>query len=474
MTLPQKRRKRYPRQRRAPRIAPEIAGTVKMSTEECRKFLGHGAFLLWLKLLHCRDREGWTHVTYPTLVEFHVLNREGNWVGFERQTLKQIEKAFQRLKRAGVVRNVRWFKTCAAAKPVMQRVVHGCWSVGRRLGWTPTFPGEVWRGIKSLPTRGGARPGAGRPHTKPGPEQPRISRSCRTRSEFKTGDIGTPNSNGGDNKIDPIIGVHRSNSFPSEKNGGETPRSEILSTTPFLDTMSNEGPASPQPSTTEPSNGDGSDGRGSPPPRSVPTYPSSDLIMPAMTPGPPQLDPNAIEVEWADRLAQAYRGAAEALTGKRCWVFTRGDITRSKHYARLVAAARALIEHEIPPAAWASFSFDVWRDYTRSDKKKPPPVTWVFAEGRIHKNRGWFRSDGAGSGMGGRAIFGETHRALLAQYAQMRWELRVTADEDVSGVVERFFPGDTYERMVEASLREAEDIQTSLRHRATSGQYLWG
>ena len=441
-----RKRERPPRQRRARRVTPEIAGTVRMNTDECRKHLGHGAFLLWQKLLHCRNREGVTHVTYPTLADFRVKNREGHWVDFEHQSPRQIERAFGRLKRAGVVHNVRWFKTCSTAKPVMRRVVLGCWSVGRKHGWSPTFPGEVWRGVRSLSTRGGARPGAGRP---------------RTSSDFKTGDIGAPNSSGGDNRTSNSVESGRPDSFPSERNSGAVaPRFDSVEEDGRLATTSNGGGAG------------GSGGRGSP--RGVPTYPGSNLIKTATVPHPPQLDPDAKPVEWAERLAQAYRGVAEARTGKRCWVFARGDITRSKHYNRFVAAARALIEHEIPPAAWASFSFDVWRDHAKRNVDKPPPVTWVFAENRIHKNRGWFRSAGAGAGMGGRVVLGEKHRALLTRYGQMKWELRLTPDEEVAEVVERFFPGDTYDRMVEDSLREVEDIQASLRSRAASGQYLWG
>lgn len=201
-----------------------------------------------------------------------------------------------------------------------------------------------------------------------------------------------------------------------------------------------------------------------------PPYPGASVVEPATVPPPPLLDPTASERSWALALVRAYRGAVSSRTKKACFVLAKGDITASRYYPMLLSGARKLIEHKLPPAAWAAWSVDVWRS---RGEKDAPPLAYVWGAKRIEERRGWFRHEAA-SYEGGMALYGRAHRTLLAKWNAMAAELmRVVDPADGPKVVERHFPGRSYDALVEAARREAVATNGELQARLESGEWLW-
>jgi hypothetical protein len=226
-------------------------------------------------------------------------------------------------------------------------------------------------------------------------------------------------------------------------------------------------------------------GRGTAPPllrplAVVPPFPGPQVVPVATVPSPPLLDPAAAPEEWARRLAHAYRGAVdlEFGTGAAGWVFKRGDIKTSKHFDRLVAAARLLIADDIAPGAWCIFSCRVWRTTRPGQAGKVPPVPWVFSGNRLTKRAGWFWSY-QGNDFGGRAVMGPKLKDLAHRYARMQHALdglRTDEPQVVREVVERFFPDGLYDQLVVEARDEAAQTTASIKRRVAEGDlslYRW-
>lgn len=185
-----------------------------------------------------------------------------------------------------------------------------------------------------------------------------------------------------------------------------------------------------------------------------------------VTPPPPKLDPRASPLEHAQTLAASYRGAVERRYPElgRCYFGTRGKLENYKDYKTLLAAAEALLEQEFPPTAWMLFSIDVWLFYMGEKAKGPPTVAWAYSTARIRERADWFESE-AGMYAGGQMYVGEEHKGLLAVYRQMQLELlrsRPKTSLEVCAIVDRFFPGDTFDQWVERAKREAARQQELL------------
>lgn len=93
----------------------------------------------------------------------------------------------------------------------------------------------------------------------------------------------------------------------------------------------------------------------------LPTYPGHTVVPTVVVPAAPKLRPEMRDIVRVERLIAAYRAAVERATGKPCHVFKRGDLTKSKHYAALVDAAVLMVEHDLAPHGWAAFSLDQWQ-----------------------------------------------------------------------------------------------------------------
>lgn len=204
----------------------------------------------------------------------------------------------------------------------------------------------------------------------------------------------------------------------------------------------------------------------------VPEFPGMDLLEPAVVPSPPKLNSDDPDGSWCMALVRAYRGAVQSRYKVRSGAFRQNNIATSKYAKGLVEAAKKLLEHDIPPAAWAAFSLDVWRKYGEGKgSEKPPALQWVFAAKRIEERRGWYKAESS-SYTGGRVLFGKSAKELFERYQQMRVGLLCT-ELPVAQVVAQHFPDGLYDRLLRRAREEAQAERTRLKAALAQGEWLW-
>jgi len=200
--------------------------------------------------------------------------------------------------------------------------------------------------------------------------------------------------------------------------------------------------------------------------RALPPFPGPDVIKPVVVPGPAKISPGCSDLEAVKMLVGAYQDSVESRwPGQRCWSFRRGEITKSKHWPLLLAAATRMRDLEIAPGAWCLFSADVWREHSTAANAPPPPPTFVFAKSRMENRLDWF-DDECDRYRGGHAMFAPAHLALAQRWKDLWRDLHKESPQDrprLLVILERHFPGDSWER----GLRQARDETEALRRTVT-------
>jgi len=216
--------------------------------------------------------------------------------------------------------------------------------------------------------------------------------------------------------------------------------------------------------------------------QNVPQAPSPTNLDMIKIPAPPQLDPDADEVAWFRAIAKTYTRAYNdryRQFGNESYTFSRvmRNPRKSRYYKLVVEAARKFIKHEIPPASWIAFSFDVWHEYGGGrDEDDSPPVSWIFSRERVEKRWGWFYAESSRY-RGGRILLTNFHKELIHRYDQMRSalsQLPVSAsDATINVTVQQFFPDDLYEFLLEKSNAAARKVCEKLNESLRAGDWLW-
>jgi len=192
--------------------------------------------------------------------------------------------------------------------------------------------------------------------------------------------------------------------------------------------------------------------------RLLPTLPSPQELPVPFLPSPKLLSPQMTPPERAQALATAYRGALVTRyphLPNRSYA-ARGEITAHKDYALLCKAAGYCLEHDIAPSAWALWSMDVWANHMVGKgrvKGGAPRAVWVWSLVRLRKRLDWFRQD-EGLYVGGIPLPCEEHKRLYATYLALWADLRRWMPKsrgEVMAIMDRYLPGDTWERMVRAA-----------------------
>lgn len=473
-----------------------VSGRARVRIADLRQKLGDAAWWTLQALWRLRDVRGETHVTNRGLAT--------GAAGFAPLAFRVVRKACARLKSAGLLfclgrqpRDVKRGRATVSLRVIVRRVL-GAPAEGDLGAKEMVFvPGRTTTWLESASSWGGVRSGSGgyrhgaRRSQQEGPvcqqEGPisglgEVSKRGR-RSISGKYPLGVPANllaSLGDAALrveDDEGAVLGFGSIPD----GASSDASVVERNGASGGLS--GPTPPE-GTPEPSAGPlGAslrEGGGSRP--KAPVMPTSPLpgtppapwvlIGVAKTPNPPILDPDMREREMVLALVSAYRSAATNRFGKLPkFAFGRGDVTKSRHYPMLAAAARFMLGHELAPAAWCAWSCDIWRTY--NTESKPPPVAWVYGEKRLAERRGWFEREEGGY-LGGRVVCGPRQNALLRRYMTMRHA--VDAEEAwyaPGGVFDRFFPGDTYERAVEAAKAEVVASTAKLREQVDGGAFLW-
>jgi hypothetical protein len=432
---------------------PRADGVARVGVDELEAKLGPTATHVWNVLRRLRDHYGSVHATVRGISRAR---------GFVRVAPRAVQKALCRLREAALVRDVGWSRLQVpvrrkrGVKRVFVREVFGehvldntrkrtttDWKEPPR--WVYVVPLATERWLQTACVWGGRRVGAGR--------------KAGTRNDTEKNQEGSvaKESRGIDEEITVGMSSESKARVPSYGGDGASAPAEVDGVGVVL---GNGSPRQPF-LLAEPVDG-------------VPPYPDLTTVSPAAVPPPPLLDADAEDRTLVEELLTAYRHAVGFRTGKPCHVLRRGDVQRSRYYKTLVRAARLMVEHELPPAAWALFMCDVHRDYTKNARGDRPALPWVYSTKRIAQWRGWFGKEAPTYG-GGRLVYGKRLRTLLRRYEAMRRELHRTPEADVSEIVAKHFPPhDSYAQAISAARQESASLRERYELRMARGEMLWG
>lgn len=469
------------------KLNEHAAGDVTMPEAELRKKLGLAAWHVWQVLCDNRNRDGFTHITRLGI---------GRAYGFATTKDTVVKDALVRLQQAGLMQPVGWRKAVVPrGSKLIERKVYFRRVLGSRLLVTSPnaedqvqVPAAVHAWCNKATGWGGKRWDGKTPpssqHTAPiVSNTPLIAPTLEIPMDEERGRPQAPESS------TPIIGqVPPTSGAPK---GVKYPhRCKVLSTTGRMEASPPKGEedcaapsAAAGPSFSSTPDGDvlaGGAFRAGPNlsahGQGVPIYPGNTVVAPAYVPAAPMLNPESPEHELAAKLAASYRGAVEKRFPKqRCFTLLKGDIRKSKHYKLLVAFAAELIEHEISPAAWCIFSVDKWRtapSASLASRPKVPGIAYVFSLARISDDKRWqFRAAYNDGKLGGRAVFGKSHRQLLERYQKMHHAILRGLHKATA--MQQFFPGTLYEDLVDAARAEAAETRFRLEGQVARGAFVW-
>jgi hypothetical protein len=447
-----------------------------MAEEELQKQLGRATFLLWRKLQFCRNRKGVTFVTRETLAAEELAGRR-----WQKLSPKQVKAGLARLRRAGLVRNHHAVLSKSKEAYLMKRTIYGAFVIDANLGDLVSIPTNALLCLKELPQRGGKRVGSGRkprhladcsldyknnqkgPHmgfNQKGPDTLYINIGLEVECSSKE---ETLNGRGGALPSDSLF-------FEEDQVGGQLPFRE----------QRKDGSAR--------ISGDDSkkfrdDDRLFHP--AIPHYPSFDVVKPAQVPAAPKIREDMTDMEKVQFLVDAHKAVVFAKTGKRVWsaravvdpatlkeeTTKAGKAKNTKVKTRftfLKNAAEMFQRHDISPVGWLAWSLDFWLE--NENDNEPPRISWLYSKTRIEKHRGFYRSNATGYS-GGRVIHGRQYKRLITRYLKMRSAL-LNSNASIPDVVDRYFPGRDYERMVDEAKEESGNMQAELRSQIQHGDYM--
>lgn len=231
-----------------------------------------------------------------------------------------------------------------------------------------------------------------------------------------------------------------------------------------------EAPASPP---VEDSFGEGAQ---APPRRVLPrefAFPTHEDLGCPTVPAPPRLDKTAADREIAFALIVAYRGACAEFFPKseaRKWGKHAKDISQLKAYPQLVEAGRALIEHNIPPALWAAWSFANAATLAKEKLLEPPSISFTFSAKRVQKFNGWYLSE-VWWEAGRRYLVGPLTQTVLDRFRRAEIAY-ATGNAPFADVLAEHF-GEGYAEAVARAKAQNEKAQNKLRQRAAVGEHVW-
>lgn len=145
----------------------------------------------------------------------------------------------------------------------------------------------------------------------------------------------------------------------------------------------------------------------------------------------------------------------------------------SKYYLNIRDAIDALRQENISPAEWFLLSFRVWKFSDKTPNRRMPPIRWTFSVKRIKKVSIWKPDFGMLST--GKLWPGVYYEEINKLHTAMREDLELHAGNEAQAreIVERYFPGKTYQRLRDLAREEARIAQESLNLQAERGEFLW-
>ncbi len=426
-------------------VSASTAGSVIVAADRLRRVLGLRAWHVWQVLCAHRDRDGYTHITVRGIA------RARGFVAINHRT---VEDALRRLEAAGLVQRIDWMprEVQRGARTIKRSVyirrVLGALLPDDGCGSRAAIPEVTKNWGSTAAVWGGRRAGAGR----------------RKRGEGMAEKNQVPG------------GV--SNSSTGTDKREESKRVSITSEESLL-------PSEAKPAARASRAGDASSflmgERTSPvtllatPAPGLPPYPGVSVIECARIPDPPKLREEDGPEVWAVLLATLFKNAVEKRYGVREFQFrNEATIRRSKHFNKLQLFAEKLFAHDIPPGAWVAFRVDEWKANTkerRSGAPETPTVGYVFSMRAVTDMRWRFREAMGDGDIGGRALYGKSHRELLRRYTKMH--AAINAGMRKAEARERAFPGDLWDVLLDAARAESAELRRNLSMQVKRGDFLW-
>jgi len=420
--------------------------TISVSTTTLQRKLGRAAWEVWQRRLQGRDDH--------TLENWYRVETLLDWPSRMPLSWNSYRRAVTRLTDAGLTVNLGWHdrllppeedrKAPREYQPTHVVLVYG---TGTTVRDRTRVPAKTAKWLLTASAHGGSRPGAGRPR--------KMAEKIKVRSNSK--------ASSGSCCSGLSFGKARSSSAPALSN------SSIVhdGTECRFGTMIGNDPRHGGFGCLDEANRS----------RAVPSFPGQDIVPEPMVPPPPRLPDDADDATLATILVAAYRDAVKNRYHRPCWAFFRGDLAKSKHYPLLVTAGRKLRDEGIPPIAWAAWAADTWKAYGKDAKPKrrkmPPPAQWVYSAKLLAEHLDWFWSE-SGTYLGKRGAMGPVQRELGARWMAMHAAILTTSPAGgVAEIVARFFPDDTYDRLVEEAREESAIIQERLRQDIRRGKWVW-
>ena len=460
-------------------IAPTLAGAQLVPLLDLRRALGERTLEVWLRLCARRDRfTGLTHVSVEGL-------GEARWQKGARKFMpRSVQASLARLREAGLVidQGRKWARVRQgvvwAVRQVWYRQVLGALlardSRGLDEAIVPYVTADWMRTAKGW---GGAREGAGRrPKV---PREVESSWGVRNQADVSEGEFKLVSRSIDPKKRDPkgtdVSATQRQAADAAQAFASDEREAEGLAIGSVRREVAPAFGALP----------------------GLPPYPGASVVRAATVPPPPKLHPDDGWERHLALLARAYegaclhrwpveqrartrqRGAAKGQTYMLRPTGMLGHPTSAKWDAfRDVCreASDLLMALDVSPHAWASFSAQRWkgmqehRDGERTGKvAKWPPVAWLWSPKRLAE-------DGSSQAVaecaeGGRVVYGQIHKQLLARYAELH--RAASLGTPIAQALADTMPIAEYDRLVLEARREAQEIQDDLRRRARAGEWLW-
>ncbi len=451
----------------------DVVGSYKIPATEFKATLGDNAFLLWRKLQWCRAIDGMTHVTYRTLQNFRTRSPYGKVVEWQKQTSKQIEKGFARLRKAHLVRNERYVRSKNANAVIMRRFVFGAFINPQ----TVAVPAHSYAPVKSLCGHGGARKGAGR--------KPRVI----TYEKNQEGNVRGIFSRGGHSRL--IKG--RGSNTLSE---GMKQKKQVSSVCPptsgtalfsFREKhVEGIGIVFGSPNKDRKIRFDQSRVFA----KGVPRKPTAAVVYAPKVPRPKEVRENLTDVQKVRLVAEAYAAVTKHFTrtkdqpngakwwgpggARNNWRDNPEVLRKWKFWNCALESADVMAEKNIRPVEWARWcaEYRVGDDWQkrRGVKKTVMPFGVMFSPKTIRKRSGWFRK--AQDPLGGRALPGEKFKDLMRRFGWMETALR-SSTGPVADVVDKYFPNDLHVHLTREAQEETQAKEQELAWAAMQGEWIW-
>lgn len=468
-----------------------VAGFAQVLTKNMRQALGHSAFHVWSVLVEKSDHMGMTHITTQGIARCQ---------GFVPMKPRTVKKALATLRSLGLLVDQGWRR---AVVPGAKRPIKTYWRqvfgapllATMREDATCAVPKNVKEAISVASGWGGKRPRAGRKPLqrqcvkgtatavrKPLPVQSKnaLPLQCGNHPQGDESTVSLPKSSvslpHGIQVCPAIVNtksthVERgvtwtSSSFQEKKNappGGASFRPLVLDETEAG--FSGSVTRTPLMLST--------------PIPDLPPYPGNSIISPATVPDPAKLTTAHDDADRVRILAAAFRGAVEHQYGVRCYLLAKVS-PRAKSWNVLVRASLKLLEYDVSPVAWCTWAVRRWYlarthspGYAKGGPVPSPPIGVVFSTKGIDdrcadEERRYVVQESA---VGGRVIFGATHKTLIRRYTEMRAAInRGMSPKEAKG---KFFPGTKFDDMVEGARVEAIEIRSRLEEDIRRGTHVW-